>query len=127
MKSVEDFAPELQNLLDDGLPEGATVGSDDVRTRLSSQLPGIRELLAGSLHVDPDAEAELSEKERAGRQLEWVARVRSALLTPLEEAATRERNAAIQRAMTAGIPASALVDATGLTLARIYQIRDGRR
>ena len=34
---------------------------------------------------------------------------------------------AIRRALTAGVPATQLRDATGFSLARIYQIRDGRR
>ena len=113
--------------MDGSVPADVSVGSDEFRSRLADRLPGICRVLIDSLAVDSAAETDLSEKERAGRQLEWVARVRSTLLSPLEEAATRERNSAIQRAMTAGLPASALVDSTGLTLARIYQIRDGRR
>ena len=34
---------------------------------------------------------------------------------------------AIRQALTAGVPATRLRDTTGFSLARIYQIRDGRR
>ncbi len=34
---------------------------------------------------------------------------------------------AIRQALTAGVPATQLRDATGFSLARIYQVRDGRR
>lgn len=47
-----------------------------------------------------------------------------------DEAAAVARDAqtdAIRRALTAGVPATRLRDATGLSLARIYQVRDGRR
>ena len=47
-----------------------------------------------------------------------------------DDAAARARDVqsdAIRRALTAGVPATRLRDATGFSLARIYQIRDGRR
>lgn len=47
-----------------------------------------------------------------------------------DEAAAAARDAqgdAIRRALAAGVPATQLRDATGFSLARIYQIRDGRR
>ena len=46
-----------------------------------------------------------------------------------EAAATaRDRQSeAIRQALGAGVPAAALRDATGFSLARVYQIRDGRR
>lgn len=34
---------------------------------------------------------------------------------------------AIRAALAAGVPATAVRDATGFSLARIYQVRDGRR
>lgn len=47
-----------------------------------------------------------------------------------DEAAAVARDAqtdAIRQALTVGVPATQLRDATGLSLARIYQVRDGRR
>ncbi len=47
-----------------------------------------------------------------------------------DETAARARDtqsAAIRIAIAAGVPAASLRDATGFSLARIYQIRDGRR
>ncbi|RIJ76323.1 hypothetical protein D1871_12910 [Nakamurella silvestris] len=105
-------------------------GSEDVRAELGRLLGPIGDLVVGTLSEETRTcgeTPESSEKDRAARQLDWVAQVRSQLLAPLEEATTRERNLAVQRAMAAGVPASALVASTGLTLARIYQIRDGRR
>ncbi len=59
--------------------------------------------------------------------LAWVESVRASVITGLEEAAVEGRATAIRAGMAAGLPGSAFVDSTGLTLARIYQIRDGRR
>jgi hypothetical protein len=47
-----------------------------------------------------------------------------------DQAAAAARDAqsdAIRLAVTAGVPATQVRDATGFSLARIYQIRDGRR
>ena len=65
---------------------------------------------------------------------------RSVALTAVESATARRRAAdeaaatardtqseAIRSALAAGVPATALRDATGFSLARIYQVRDGRR
>jgi hypothetical protein len=49
-------------------------------------------------------------------------------LTDDAAAAARDvQSDAIRQALTAGVPATQLRDATGFSLARIYQIRDGRR
>jgi len=103
------------------------VATEELRSELAPLLRPLGDLVASSLPADEAEQYELGEKERAARQLEWVGLVRTRLLAPLEEATIKERNLAVQRAMTAGVPASALVTSTGLTLARIYQIRDGRR
>ncbi len=43
-------------------------------------------------------------------------------------ATARDRQSeAIRAALAAGVPATTLRDATGLSLARVYQVRDGRR
>lgn len=43
------------------------------------------------------------------------------------EAAARDQSAAIRAAITAGVTVVELADETGMSKARIYQIRDGRR
>lgn len=42
-------------------------------------------------------------------------------------AVTAARDDAIREALAAGVPVSGIVRAAGLTRARVYQIRDGRR
>ena len=106
-------------------------GDDDVQDRLTELLPELRELLLAGLRDDRPRvghHREAQEEESATlEQLAWVTRLRAELLTPVTDAAVAARDAAIQRAMERGTPASSLVRPSGLTAARIYQIRDGRR
>ena len=106
-------------------------GDQDVRARISELLPELRELLLVGLRDDrpPAGEDSTAQDEESAtlEQLTWVTRLRAELLTPVTDAAVVARDTAIQRAMERGTPASSLVQACGLTVARIYQIRDGRR
>ena len=118
--------PGVANVLEvlgDLLSPGHAViaGSEEVRAELGRLLGPIGDLVVGTLS-ETRTSGETpgsSEKDRAARQLDWVAQVRSQLLAPLEEATTRERNLAVQRAMAAGVPASALVASSVLFSGRV--------
>lgn len=69
--------------------------------------------------MEPDRAAALTAVERA-----------TTLRRVADETAAAARDAqsdAIRAAIAAGVPATVLKEAAGVSLARIYQIRDGRR
>ncbi|AZI57764.1 hypothetical protein EH165_05990 [Nakamurella antarctica] len=96
---------------------------------LREVVPAVVAIVQESLRPEPGPQSELQQevRHRTSADLVWVEWLRTALLTPTEEATSGARASAIRSGMAAGVPGSAYVAPTGLTLARIYQIRDGRR
>ncbi|SBW18572.1 hypothetical protein FDG2_0723 [Candidatus Protofrankia californiensis] len=66
-----------------------------------------------------------SETDGSGRQDDAAATVEAA--ARLVDDAMRDRDEAIRAAINVGVPVSRIAEAAGLSVPRIYQIRDGRR
>lgn len=122
---------EVLNALQHKLDELAAAPPGVLRDYLVSVLAVLDNPLQGALiqgasigrqpSADPDFRATLMD------HLAWIESIRSSTISPWEDAAVEGRAAAIRLGMRAGLPGSAFVRPTALTLARIYQIRDGRR
>lgn len=114
----------------------------DERDVLAADMLAIVEAYAGQINDDPDLyNAEAGELSDTGAeiitdQIAGAVWAEPSLLDELMAAQAEvdqqterlsRRDAAVRKAMAEGVPVREIVEHTGLTRFRVYQIRDGRR
>ncbi len=122
----EQSNDEVLNALAHKLHELTDAPPDVRRTYLASVLGVICKPLQDALMGQPSS-VTADFRSALMDHLTWIESIRSTAISPLEDAAVQGRATAIRAGMGEGLPGSAFVQPTALTLARIYQIRDGRR